>query len=179
MGRVARENRAPDYNSGMPPQFDRPTIVLSATDDSIHRAAAALRAGKLVVFPTETVYGLGADAENASAVRAMFAAKGRPADHPVIVHLAEVALIEQFAAEVPSAAWQLAAAFWPGPMTLVLRKEQRVNDLVTGGLPTVGLRSFPSRHWPCCKSSAARLPRPRPIVLVESAPRASSMCWTR
>jgi L-threonylcarbamoyladenylate synthase len=128
------------YNRSMPPQIDRPTTVLSASDDSIRQAAAALRAGKLVVFPTETVYGLGADAENIAAVRAMFAAKERPADHPVIVHLADAALIEDFAAEVPPAAWQLAAAFWPGPMTLVLRKNSRVNDLVTGGLPTVGLR---------------------------------------
>jgi L-threonylcarbamoyladenylate synthase len=99
-----------------------------------------LRAGGLVVFPTETVYGLGADAENADAVRAMFGAKGRPADHPVIVHLAEAVQIDEFAADVPRAARQLAAAFWPGPMTLVLRRSGRVSDLVTGGLPTVGLR---------------------------------------
>jgi len=124
----------------MLPAAERRTTVLSSTDDAIRQAAKVLRAGGLVVFPTETVYGLGADADNPQAVQAMFAAKGRPADHPVIIHLAEAALLEQFAADVPSAARQLAAAFWPGPMTLVLRKSTRVNDLVTGGLATVGLR---------------------------------------
>lgn len=114
--------------------------VLSASDDAIHTAASILRRGGLVAFPTETVYGLGADAENESAVRAMFAAKGRPADHPVIVHLADVSQIKSFAADLPDSAQKLAAAFWPGPMTLVLRRSDRVNNLVTGGLDTVGLR---------------------------------------
>jgi L-threonylcarbamoyladenylate synthase len=91
-------------------------------------------------MPTETVYGLAAAAENGAAVRAMFAAKGRPADHPVIVHLAEAASIDEFAANVSPAARQLAAAFWPGPLTLVLRRGPRISDLVTGGLATVGLR---------------------------------------
>lgn len=118
----------------------RLTTVVPATDDAVARAAELLRAGGLVVFPTETVYGLGADAANEDAVRAMFAAKGRPADHPVIVHLKDEAQIDEFAVEVPAAARQLAAAFWPGPMTLVLRRSERVNELVTGGLPTVGLR---------------------------------------
>src|SRR5436190_8899257 len=118
----------------------RSTVSLAATHQAAREAADILRRGGLVVFPTETVYGLGADAQNEAAVRRMFAAKGRPADHPVIVHLEESRLIEQFAAEVPPAAWKLAAAFWPGPMTLVLRRGSRVSDLVTGGLPTVGLR---------------------------------------
>src|SRR5438552_9445632 len=99
-----------------------------------------LRRGGLVAFPTETVYGLGADAENDAAMRALFASKGRPADHPVIVHLADAALMDQFAAEVPETARKLAAAFWPGPMTLVLRRNTRISNLVTGGLDTVGLR---------------------------------------
>ena len=120
--------------------IERATRTLPADGDSIPEAAAILRRGGLVAFPTETVYGLGADAENAAAMRALLAAKGRPADHPVIVHLADAALVEQFAADVPPAARQLAAAFWPGPMTLVLRRSQRVSDLVTGGLDTVGLR---------------------------------------
>jgi L-threonylcarbamoyladenylate synthase len=111
-----------------------------ATAESIAQAAAILRRGGLVAFPTETVYGLGADAENPAAVRAMFAAKGRPADHPVIVHLAATEPLDAFAAEVPRSARQLAAAFWPGPMTLVLRRSRRISDLVTGGLETVGLR---------------------------------------
>src|SRR6187455_614266 len=116
------------------------TRILSADADAIREAASILRRGGLVAFPTETVYGLGADAENESAVRAMFAAKGRPADHPVIVHLADASQIDQFAAEVPDTAKKLAAAYWPGPMTLVLRRNQRVSNLVTGGLDTVGLR---------------------------------------
>jgi L-threonylcarbamoyladenylate synthase len=116
------------------------TNMLGATPDAIREAAALLRAGRLVAFPTETVYGLGADAANPEAVRRMFAAKGRPADHPVIVHVADAAAIEELAASVPDAARRLAAAFWPGPMTLVLRRSRQVSDLVTGGLDTVGLR---------------------------------------
>jgi L-threonylcarbamoyladenylate synthase len=116
------------------------TKILPAGADSIREAAAVLRSGGLVAFPTETVYGLGADAENEAAVRAMFAAKGRPADHPVIVHLAVATMIDEFAVKVPPVARQLAAAFWPGPMTLVLRRSGRVSDRVTGGLGTVGLR---------------------------------------
>ena len=118
----------------------RPTTLLPASADAIRRAADVLRRGGLVAMPTETVYGLAAAAESAAAVRAMFAAKGRPADHPVIVHLAEAAQVDDFAAEVPAAARKLAAAFWPGPLTLVLRRGERVSDLVTGGLATVGLR---------------------------------------
>lgn len=114
--------------------------VLKADAAAIREAAAILRRGDLVAFPTETVYGLGADAENETAMRALFAAKGRPADHPVIVHLADAALVEQYVEEVPEAARKLAAAFWPGPMTLVLRRSARISDLVTGGLETVGLR---------------------------------------
>jgi L-threonylcarbamoyladenylate synthase len=113
---------------------------LSATPDAIRQAAEILGSGGLVAFPTETVYGLGADAENPDAVRAMFAAKGRPPDHPVIVHLADAALIDKWAVDVPDAARRLAAAFWPGPMTLVLHRSSRASDLVTGGLQTVGLR---------------------------------------
>src|SRR6476661_7483120 len=113
---------------------------VAATSEQIAEAAAILRRGGLVAFPTETVYGLGADAENEGAMRALFAAKGRPADHPVIVHLAEAAMVDDFALDVPPIARKLAAAFWPGPMTLVLRRSKRVSNLVTGGLDTVGLR---------------------------------------
>lgn len=116
------------------------TRILSADTDSIREAASILRRGGLVAFPTETVYGLGANAESESAVRAMFAAKGRPVDHPVIVHLSEASQIDAFTAEVPDAAKKLASAYWPGPMTLVLRRNQWISNLVTGGLDTVGLR---------------------------------------
>ncbi len=106
----------------------------------IERAAAILRSGGLVAFPTETVYGLGADAANPAAVAKIFAAKGRPQDHPLIVHLADVAQLPLWAAQIPPAAQQLAAAFWPGPLTLVLKRAADVPDCVTGGQDTVGLR---------------------------------------
>ena len=108
--------------------------------DAIHRAANLLRAGEMVAFPTETVYGLGADAANPLALRRVFEAKGRPADHPLIVHIADPAHLSEWAQDVPDMAWKLAAAFWPGPLTLILRRHQRVLDAVTGGQDTVGLR---------------------------------------
>ena len=104
------------------------------------RAAALLRAGGLIGLPTETVYGLAADASNLAAVAKMFAAKGRPADHPVIVHLADAQQIREWAIEIPAAAWTLAKKFWPGPMTLILKRAPHVLDAVTGGQDTVGLR---------------------------------------
>lgn len=106
----------------------------------VQRAAELLRAGELVAFPTETVYGLGADASNPSAVAKIFAAKGRPADHPLIVHLPEASHLVHWAVEIPDAAYQLAAAFWPGPLTLILKRAVAVSDTVTGGQETVGLR---------------------------------------
>ena len=118
----------------------RNTRMMPATETAVHAAAEVLRGGGLVVFPTETVYGLGADALNPAAVRDMFQAKGRPADHPVIVHLAEAGLIDRFAVDVPEAARVLAKAFWPGPLTLILKRSREIGDFVTGGLGTVGLR---------------------------------------
>lgn len=106
----------------------------------IDRAVELLRAGGLVAFPTETVYGLGADASNPAAVARIFAAKGRPADHPLIVHLASVEQVPEWAAEFPGTARALAEAFWPGPLTLVLKKAAGVPAAVTGGQDTVGLR---------------------------------------
>ena len=106
----------------------------------ITRAVALLKAGDLVAFPTETVYGLGADASNAEAVRKIFAAKGRPADHPLIVHVADAAQLANWAREIPPTAHQLAKKFWPGPLTLVLKRHARVPDAVTGGQDTVALR---------------------------------------
>ena len=110
------------------------------TSAEIARAAAILREGGLVAFPTETVYGLGADASNPDAVAKIFAAKGRPQDHPLIVHLAGVEWLSQWAREIPPAAHQLAAVFWPGPLTLILKRARGVPDCVTGGQDTVGLR---------------------------------------
>src|SRR3954453_20790991 len=113
--------------------------MTDAADQSA-RAGEILRRGGLVAFPTETVYGLGADAANADAVHRLFAVKGRPADHPVIVHLADVAQLETWSASVPAAARTLADAFWPGPLTVIVPRGAHVADAVTGGRDTVGLR---------------------------------------
>ncbi|WP_295999751.1 L-threonylcarbamoyladenylate synthase [Rugamonas sp.] len=107
---------------------------------AIAAAAALLEQGALVAFPTETVYGLGADAENPAAVARIYEAKGRPSDHPVIVHVAPDADLTYWAAEIPEQARQLAAAFWPGPLTLILKRAAHIPDAVSGGQDTVGLR---------------------------------------
>jgi L-threonylcarbamoyladenylate synthase len=114
--------------------------------DAIERAVDVLRRGGLVAMPTETVYGLAADAGNDAAVRAIFSAKGRPADHPVIVHIPDAAAMHRWAVDVPAAAAALASAFWPGPLTLVLKRGLTVSDLITGGQDTVGLRC-PAHPW--------------------------------
>ena len=103
-------------------------------------AARRLAAGELVAFPTETVYGLGADAVNERAVARIFAAKGRPSEHPLIVHFADPAQLSFWAAEVPQAARDLVRRFWPGPLTIILKKSKHVPAAVTGGQDTVGLR---------------------------------------
>lgn len=107
---------------------------------TIEEAARLLEAGQLVAFPTETVYGLGADAENPDAVASIYRAKGRPSDHPVIVHVAPGADISYWAGEIPAAAKTLMAAFWPGPLTLIFKKADHIPDTVTGGQDTIGLR---------------------------------------
>jgi L-threonylcarbamoyladenylate synthase len=114
--------------------------IAAPTPEAIAEAASLLRAGELVAIPTETVYGLGADARNPAAVAKIFAAKGRPADHPLIVHLPAVEHLSRWAVNVPETAYQLARAFWPGPLTLILERAATVPDAVTGGQPTVGLR---------------------------------------
>jgi L-threonylcarbamoyladenylate synthase len=106
----------------------------------IEKAAALLRQGELVAFPTETVYGLGADAANPAAVAKIFAAKGRPSDHPLIVHIPGVEHLDRWARKIPETAFALAKAFWPGPLTLILKRQPDVSDAVTGGQDTVGLR---------------------------------------
>lgn len=132
-----------EHTAGVPPQPGR------ATDDppqpgppaeEIARAAAVLRIGGLVAFPTETVYGLGANAAHPDAVRRLFQAKGRPADHPVIVHVAAPEAMVEWAAVVPEAAAALTRAFWPGPLTVIVPAADRVPREVTGGRDTVALR---------------------------------------
>ena len=113
------------------------TAPLSA---DLAAAVRLLQAGELVAFPTETVYGLGADAADPAAVARIFAAKGRPADPPLIVHLPGAASLDQWARDIPAQAWELAEAFWPGPLTLILPRAPAVPYAVTGGQETVGVR---------------------------------------
>ncbi|MBP6097464.1 MAG: threonylcarbamoyl-AMP synthase [Methyloversatilis sp.] len=113
---------------------------MSVGSAEIGAAVERLRAGELVAFPTETVYGLGADALNPAAVRQIFEAKGRPADHPLIVHLPDAEQLIDWAREIPRETIALAKTFWPGPLTLILKREADVPDEVTGGQDTVGLR---------------------------------------
>jgi L-threonylcarbamoyladenylate synthase len=110
------------------------------SDKDIEHAVAVLKSGGLVAFPTETVYGLGADASNSQAVAKIFAVKGRPATHPVIVHLADAVQVANWAREIPEAARALTRKFWPGPLTIILKRAPRVSDVVTGGQDTVALR---------------------------------------
>jgi L-threonylcarbamoyladenylate synthase len=115
-------------------------MIVAPTPENLDRAARLLRDGALVSFPTETVYGLGADARNAAAVQRIFAAKGRPAEHPLIVHIAAASALDRWARAVPAGAQALARAFWPGALTLILPGAAGVPDAVTGGQDSVGLR---------------------------------------
>ena len=115
-------------------------FVSRCTADAMSSAATSLLAGNLVAFPTETVYGLGADASNPEAVAKIYRAKGRPADHPLIVHIGSMDGIGYWADEIPEYAIDLARNFWPGPMTLILKRSEAAGDFVTGGQATVGLR---------------------------------------
>jgi len=106
----------------------------------IQGASQALSQGNLIAFPTETVYGLGADATNPDAVKRIYEVKGRPSDHPLIVHIASLDQMDQWAIDIPEYAIKLARDFWPGPMTLVLKRSTKVKDFITGGQDTVALR---------------------------------------
>jgi L-threonylcarbamoyladenylate synthase len=115
-------------------------FVSNCTADALSSAAQLLKSGGLVALPTETVYGLGADATNKDAVARIYKVKGRPADHPLIVHIHSMQSLGDWADEIPDYAISLARDFWPGPMTLVLKRSILAEDFVTGGQPTVGLR---------------------------------------
>ena len=115
-------------------------IITSPTYEDIKRSAIALKEGQLVAFPTETVYGLGADATNKKAVSRIYSVKGRPTDHPLIVHIASIEQVEKWAIEVPDYALKLATEFWPGPITLILKKGRLAKNFITGGQKNVGLR---------------------------------------
>ena len=115
-------------------------FVSHCTIDALARAATQLKDGHLIAFPTETVYGLGADAQNESAVERIYKVKGRPHDHPLIVHIGDWQLMGEWAREIPDYAIALARAFWPGPMTLILKRSELAKDFITGGQETVGIR---------------------------------------
>jgi L-threonylcarbamoyladenylate synthase len=115
-------------------------ILAGASPAAIEQAAQALAAGELVAFPTETVYGLGADAGSDSAVAKIFAAKGRPSDHPLIVHVPDASAVPAFASEVPAFAHKLMQAFWPGPLTLILQRRSGIAAAAAGGQHSIGLR---------------------------------------
>lgn len=122
------------------------TIIEKITGDSGHdgqviqKAAAIIKNGGLVAFPTETVYGLGGDAFDADAASKIYAAKGRPSDNPLIVHISEIFDLTELSDDVPEAVYTLAKRFWPGPLTVIIKKNSRVPDTVTGGLDTVAVR---------------------------------------
>jgi L-threonylcarbamoyladenylate synthase len=111
-----------------------------ARQTQIEEAVEVLRAGELIAFPTETVYGLGANASNPAAVRKIFELKGRPPDHPVIVHLDNPRYLHRWVSAVPPVAEKLAAAFWPGPLTLIMPKAEQVHEVVTGGQNSIAIR---------------------------------------
>ena len=115
-------------------------FVSKCTVDALHKAAQTLLDGNLVAFPTETVYGLGADATNKQAVARIYEAKGRPADHPLIVHLHSMQVMDQWVEDVPEYAIALGRDFWPGPMTLIFKRSDLAQDFLTGGQNTVGIR---------------------------------------
>lgn len=115
-------------------------FISNCTADAISKAAKALKDGHLVAFPTETVYGLGADATNENAVSQVYAVKGRPTDHPLIVHISSINQISKWATDIPDYAIKLARDFWPGPMTLILKRSDLAKDFITGGQDNVGLR---------------------------------------
>jgi L-threonylcarbamoyladenylate synthase len=115
-------------------------FISNCTADAISNAAKALKDGHLVAFPTETVYGLGADATNEKAVSRIYSVKGRPSDHPLIVHISSINKLEDWATDIPDYAIKLAREFWPGPMTLILPRIDLAKDFITGGQNNVGLR---------------------------------------
>ena len=116
------------------------TVLLSDSNNELEKAADLIRNGEIVGIPTETVYGLGADASNEDAVRRVFEAKGRPADNPLIVHLADFSQAKEYTTSIPELAYKLAERFCPGPLTMVLPKNDRIPMITSGGLDTVGIR---------------------------------------
>lgn len=149
------------------------TIILGkGTDDyasAVDRAAEVLRAGGLVGIPTETVYGLGANALDAQAVESIFTAKGRPADNPLIVHISDMASLKELVRHIPKEAQRLMEAFWPGPLTIILPKSETVPEIVTAGLETVAVR-FPANKLAQRIIAASGLPIAAPSANLSGSP---------
>lgn len=147
------------------------TLLLTTSEEDIEKAASILKCGGLVGMPTETVYGLAADALNGSAVSSVFKAKGRPADNPLIVHISETADIERFSLvrEFPESAKKLAANFWPGPLTMILPKGENIPDEVTAGLDSVAIR-LPSHEGARALIKAADTPLAAPSANLSGSP---------
>jgi L-threonylcarbamoyladenylate synthase len=122
------------------PSMEESQFLSRCSEEIIRVAAQTLLEGKLVAFPTETVYGLGADATNADAVARIYEVKGRPADHPLIVHIHSMAAMEPWISDIPAYAISLARDFWPGPMTLILKRSSLAENFITGGQDSVGVR---------------------------------------
>lgn len=137
--------------------------------EAIEKAGEILRAGEVVAIPTETVYGLAANAYDGEAVSKIFKAKGRPQDNPLIVHIAKVETLSDLVAEVPKAAEKLAAAFWPGPLTMILPKSEKIPDAVSAGLPTVAVR-MPSHPVAHAVIEAAGVPLAAPSANLSGSP---------
>ena len=137
--------------------------------EAIEKAGELLRAGEVVAIPTETVYGLAANAYDGNAVSKIFKAKGRPQDNPLIVHIAKVEMLSDLVAEVPEAAKKLAAAFWPGPLTMILPKSEKIPDAVSAGLPTVAVR-MPSHPVAHAVIEAAGVPLAAPSANLSGSP---------
>lgn len=137
--------------------------------EAIEKAGELLRAGEVVAIPTETVYGLAANAYDGNAVSKIFKAKGRPQDNPLIVHIAKVETLSDLVAEVPKAAKKLAAAFWPGPLTMILPKSEKIPDAVSAGLPTVAVR-MPSHPVAHAVIEAAGVPLAAPSANLSGSP---------
>ena len=134
------------------------TLLLAPSEESLDKAARLLLEGQVVGIPTETVYGLAADAFNPQAVEKIFRAKGRPQDNPLIVHISDISQLELVAERVPKAALKLAAAFWPGPLTMIMKKSQNIPDIVSAGLDTVGIR------MPLHKTAMEIISKSRPLA---------------
>lgn len=154
------------------------TEIVALTADSCRRAAALICAGEVVAFPTETVYGLGADALNEAAVQKIYAAKGRPSDNPLIVHVAKKQQIACLAAEVPVQAQKLIDAFMPGPITIVMKKKEHIPACVTAGGDTVGIR-IPQHKGARAFLEACGCPVAAPSAILPASLRLPGrrMCW--